>query len=187
MQHPFEKLEASTRRRALVVMAVVTFLATLGMAFVDTHYKTRATPLGIVSFELAGTPMMAQWMLDAWSEHAGMNAWVAFGIGIDFLYLVLYGTLFSLVAAGITARLAAISPGGATVARYVLWLQLVAPLCDAVENVGLMAMLTRNGTETWAPVSTGFALAKFACLGMCVALSLIAGPVLLRARRKAAA
>jgi hypothetical protein len=186
MQTPFERLDPAVMSRSLRIMAVLTVLATLGMAFVDTHYKTVAAPYGIVSFEVAGTPMLAQWILDTWSREVGMNSWVAFGLGVDYLYLVIYGVTFTLVAATIASRLAPISPAAAKVARFVAILQIVAPLCDAVENAALMAMLTRAGTDPWAAVAAGFALTKFACLSACVTLALVAVPVIWRHGRTVA-
>lgn len=182
MLHPFEKLEPITRRRALLASVAFFVVTTVTIGWVDSKYHTAAAPLGIVNFELARTPMMAQMILDAWSDHPGMNAWVAFGLGFDYLYLLSYGAMFALLAASIAARLHGPSPGLARVARIVAWLQFVAPLCDAIENAGLMAMLARAGTDPWAEVSAGFALAKFACLGTAISLIAFVGPLALRAK-----
>lgn len=182
MLHPFEKLDASTRKRALLASFAICTVTTAAMAYVDSKYHTAAAPLGIVNLELARTPAMAQLILDSWSRGTGMNAWVAFGIGFDYLYLLTYGALFALVSASIAAKLAPSAPGLAKIARIVAWLQFVAPICDAVENVGLMAMLSRAGTDPWVTVSTGFALAKFACLGFALSLVVFVGPLALRAK-----
>lgn len=181
MIHPFEKLEPATLKRALLASIAFCLATTAAIVWVDSKYHTAASPLGIVNFELARTPMMAQMMLDAWSDHPGMNAWVAFGLGFDYLYLLSYGSMFALLAAAIAVRLRDASPSLSKLARVVAWLQFVAPLCDAVENFGLMAMLARAGTDPWAQVSSGFALVKFGCLGTAVSLIVFVGPLALRA------
>lgn len=182
MLHPFEALSPLARKRALAVTATVLAISFALFLWIDAKYHTRAAPAGIVNFELARTPLMAQMILDSWSREPGMNAWVAFGIGFDYLFLLLYGTVFALVSVAIATRLDASAPGLAKLARFVAWLQLLAPICDAVENVGLMAMLQRYGTDPWAQVATGFAAAKFACLGVFVSLLLFVGPFALRAK-----
>lgn len=178
---PFENLSAPTRRRALVMMCLLASLSTAAMAWIDHQYRTRAAPQGIVSLQMAGNSTLAQWILDQWSAGPGMNAWVAFGLGVDYLYLIIYGLTFVLISASIAARLALVSPSAAKVARLIGYLQLVAPACDAIENVGSMAMLARYGTDFWAPFTTGFALAKFACLGAFGALVVFSAPAVWRA------
>ncbi len=185
MHHPFERLAPPLRHRLLAASFVATVIATAAIAYVDAQYRTEAARYGIVSLEVAGTPMLAQWILDRWSARPEMNLWVAFGIGADYLYLLVYGLFFSLATASVAARLAERGSSLVGVVRFVAFLQLLAPLCDAVENVGLFAMLLRRGElEFWAPFAAGFALAKFAMLGMGVTLLLLTAPLL---RRGAAA
>jgi len=187
MLHPVERLDPTSRRRALLASIALFIVTTLVIGFADSKYHTPAAPLGIVNLELARTPMMAQMILDSWSRGTGMNAWVAFGIGFDYVYLLSYGAMLVLACGTIAAKLDSSAPGLAKVARVVAWLQFVAPLCDAIENIGLMTMLTRGGTDPWALFSASFALVKFAIIGMALSLIVFGSPLALRAKSVVAA
>lgn len=180
---PLERLRPEARAVGLRLSIVALVLGTLAMAAIDRQYKTDATPLGIVSFELASNDVRAQEILDSWARSADYELWVAFALGVDYLYLVIYGLACSFGAATVAARLSNTRPGLARIARGVAFLQLVAPLCDAVENAGLMAMLLGAGTSPYAPLSAGFATAKFVCLGLALVLFLVLGPVAARSEK----
>jgi hypothetical protein len=59
------------------------------MRSLDTPLRTRTAPGGIVSFELAKNYAASQQILDSWSAKAKINA--ALSLGLDFLFLILYG------------------------------------------------------------------------------------------------
>lgn len=180
MLHPLERLGPDARAKGLRLSLIALVVCTLAIGALDRLYKTDATPWGVVSFELAGDEARAQEILDAWAPSATHKLWVAFVLGFDYLYLVVYGVAFSFGAATVAAKLANTRPGLSRIARGVAYLQLAAPLCDAVENAGLMAMLVGAGTSPYAALSSGFAIAKFVCLGLALLLFLLLGPMAAR-------
>lgn len=166
MVHPFEAWSDELRRRWLLGSSIGTAIVFAPMAWIDSQLRTEASPLGIVSFELAGTALAAQRILDAWSEAPRAAMLVAFQTGLDYLFLVAYGLVLSLACARATARIRPVSSGLASVGTLVTYLQAAAPVCDAVENGALFAMLLRYGTDPQAQVASAFALAKFGFIAM---------------------
>jgi hypothetical protein len=120
---------------------------------------TAEAPLGIVSFELAGTIERAQAILTSWDEHARLNA--AFGLGFDFLFMLVYSSTLALAClwsgealrehrwplAGLGAPLA----GG----------QWLAALCDVAENIALFLLLLGPAAAPWPALARTAALIKF--------------------------
>ena len=127
----------------------------------------------IVSLELAGTPLRAQRVLDAWSGsrvRAAIN-----GTYADYGFLLVYWIPFTALVAVAAALLRRGAPSRATLAiarRAVLfaWLPIVAAALDAAENVGLLAMLYARADGAGplplaVPAATaGLAAGKFALL-----------------------
>jgi hypothetical protein len=107
------------------------------LTHLDSGLKTAAAPLGIISFELAGP--RAQEMLTSFGEAGRRDALLL--QGLDYLYLVAYSTTLACGALLVGRRLAATRPRFAALARSVAWIQTVAGLCDAIENVPLILML----------------------------------------------
>ena len=124
--------------------------------------RTAASPFGIVSLELAGTPEVAQRIYAAWGETG--HAAAQFNIRIDFLYLLAYGVALSIGCAVARRWWAGRSPALAQLGAPLTWAMLVAALSDACENAMLWHMIHDPANALWTQLARGFAVVKFALL-----------------------
>lgn len=97
----------------------------------DQPVRTPAAPGGIVSFELARTPEAASAMLASWGESARLS--LAFGLGLDFLFMPVYATALSLSILIAADR----RRGGvwSALGKALAWGAFLATGFDAVENI----------------------------------------------------
>jgi hypothetical protein len=157
-------LTERTRIRAFGLASLAAFGMSYWVGSTGEVLRTDVSPFGIVSLELAGTPEVAQRIYDAWGETGQVAA--QFNIRIDFLYLVAYGLALSIGCAVARRwwqrRSALLARAGAALT----WLMLVAALSDACENAMLWQMLHDPANALWAQLARGFALVKFALLGV---------------------
>lgn len=115
---------------------------------------------GIVKFELAGSLARSEALIAAWEKvRPGARQRAAFQVGADFLFLLGYAPLLALLVGMGAATL----PWAwlRTVGYLVAWSQLLAGALDAVENVGLMQVLSGTKREVWPRVARYAAIAKF--------------------------
>jgi len=141
----------------------VSIVVLVGMTMLDRPLKTQAAPLGIISFELAGTPERVTQILASWDEQARIMAGIS--LGVDFLFLMAYA--FTLAGA---CRLSAVYlppewPLFQRVGGIVAGGQWCAAFLDVIENIVLIQMLV--GSEAhWRPVlAAGCAVPKFILIG----------------------
>jgi len=159
MRHPFEAL--SPRRRGFYFwpLLALTLALSVVMSYIGRPLITSAAPSGIVSFELAGDVSQARQIIASWSDSARLYA--AFGLGLDFLYLVTYSTTIGLacVWAADAARQRKWPLSGLGVP--LAWGQWLAALLDVVENIALTSLLLNAVTEPWPLVARWCAIGKF--------------------------
>lgn len=139
---------------------------------IDAPLQNAAAPSGIISFELAGAVARAQAMLDSWDAHARLYA--AFGLGLDYLFMVSYAVAIGLGCAGLAGVLGRRWPRLGRVGRILAWGLLPAALLDAVENIALLRMLLAGAASApWPALAAGCAAVKFAlvALGLLYALA----------------
>lgn len=162
MRHPFEAISPEQRGRYFGPLLALTLILSIAMSVVGQPLITRAAPSGIVSYELAGDASQARQMIESWDATA--RAYAAFGLGLDFLYLVLYSMTIGLacvwVADANRARQWPLAGWGALLA-WGVWL---AALCDAIENVGLTVMLLSAVGEPWPLIARWCAIGKFSLI-----------------------
>lgn len=151
---------------ALVIFAVFSVL--------DAPLRNAAAPNGIISFELAGSVARAQAMIDSWDARARLYA--AFGLGLDYLFMVSYALaigLGCLRAAGVLGRR---WPRLAGLGRLLAWGLSLAALLDAIENFALTTMLLAGAASApWPALAAGCAAVKFALVGLGLLYALAGG------------
>ena len=126
--------------------------------------RTSVAPWGIVSFELAGSPAKARTILASWDAQARQHA--LFSVRLDFLFIIAYSTLLSLACVWVAERLRARN-GSSRLVRIgwsLAWLQWLAGLFDAVENIALLRMLGGAVAQPWPRIAQVCAVIKFALL-----------------------
>ena len=151
---------------ALVLLAIAlqAALAETGEALI-----TAAAPLGIVSFEFAGALEASRRIVESWDAPAQVRA--AFNLGIDYLFLLVYGAVVALACLWVGARYA--QPAAARWGQRWAWVAFVAAGADALENVALFQLLVGSFWPVWPPLAAASATVKFALLGGCIGYVLV--------------
>lgn len=138
---------------------IVTVLASLALMvilqFINAPLKTEAAPLGILSFEFAGTAANAQRMVASWNDGARDAAQL--GLWVDFLFIPAYSSAIALGCWLVRRRWR-----DHRVGVVLAYLQPVAGLLDMVENVSLLRILDGQVTEGLAATAWWCAAVKFA-------------------------
>ena len=159
LRHPFRWISPSAQTRAFIALLAITLVVMVSLQALDAPLQTDLAPLGIVSFELAGSLTAAQSILESWGPagrvYAGLN------LGLDYLFLVAYTSSIGLgcvlLAQGLSRRSRFLSMVGVILA----WRMIVAALLDAVENYALVRVLLGSRQELWPVVAKWCAVPKF--------------------------
>ena len=132
IQNPMQFLEPENRKKILIFLLISVLLIFFIFRSLDLPLKTVAAPSGIVSFEFAGTPENSAMILASWDSHADLFA--AFGLGFDFLFMVVYAATISL------ACLMASTKHSGWFSRLGAWFGVgvfLAAMFDTIENICL--------------------------------------------------
>jgi hypothetical protein len=180
LHHPFEWLSGPAQKRAFLPLLALTLVVMASLQGLGGPLQTAAAPLGIVSFEFAGTLPAARTMLESWGTagrvYAGLN------LGLDYLFIVAYATTIGLgcvlVARSLAARFRVLYPLGAVLA----WALLAAGLLDALENVALIRILLGSPSTAWPAVARWCAIPKFLVVAVGLAYVLVGTVVALASR-----
>jgi hypothetical protein len=159
MVHPFLWVSESSRWRVFWVFSAFAIALLVILQFLGSPLKTAAAPAGIVSYELAGTAVQSQRILETWD--ATRKAFAALNLGLDYLFIVSYagaiGLGCSLLAGNLRRRFRRIAHIGVTLA----WAQLLAAAFDSLENFALLKLLLGSVPAAWPAVARACAIPKF--------------------------
>ena len=181
--HPYQRIPPKHRSAVFLSFLALTLVLMFVLLRIDAPLQTDAAPMGIVSYELAGSVDGAQRILDSWDPTARLYA--AFSLGLDYLYMPAYAIAIGLACAWAAELWSKRLGWLAVVGVGLAWGLMVAALCDAVENVALVTMLLSGVREPWPAVAFGCAALKFALIGGGLVYALIGGAAWLRSRRRA--
>jgi hypothetical protein len=160
LTHPLLRLAPQTQKRALPPLIIATLALTAALQIVGRPLQTAAAPLGIVSFELAGTLAEAQAMIASWDSGAQLRA--SFSLGLDYLYMPLYAVTIALACLRAAATSLRSLQAAAALGILLAWGLGLAALLDAVENAALWQMLQGSTAAAWPVVARWCAIVKFA-------------------------
>jgi hypothetical protein len=145
-------------------LLTVTAAATVVCARFFPPLATRTASKGIVSLELAWTQNRVAEVTDSWRverlERAAQRS-----VSLDFLFIALYAATIALL--GVMAGRAATASGllssehADTVGTALAIAPLAAGLCDCVENVGLLALLSGHLQQPIPAVTSAVSLSKW--------------------------
>ncbi|MBT3315066.1 MAG: hypothetical protein HN390_10680 [Anaerolineae bacterium] len=168
MSHPLDFIPTSSRKKIFILLLALTFILVGIFGILDAPLRNPASPSGIVSFELAGTVEKANTIMESWDSRAQLFA--AFGLGFDYLFLLVYGLTISLGVLMVASK-----HGGkfAEMGSYVGWGVLLAALFDAVENFALWRLLSGSATAFCPRVAAISATIKFFLLALGLGFALI--------------
>lgn len=154
--------------RAIRLLLVAFALATGVLAYSGAPLVNDTAPLGIVSFQLAGTGASAAAMLSTWDSAGHAAAFL--NLVVDYPYLVIYGTLLVLLCrrAARTMSVAAVS------GRFCVHAAWAAAAFDAIENAALLAQLNGTANDRAAAIAFTCASVKFVLLAIVITYLVVA-------------
>jgi hypothetical protein len=123
---------------------------------------TDAAPYGVVSFEVAGSVENARTIIESWDANAQLRA--AFGLGLDYLFMVAYASTIAF-GCGIAAnQLRKQEWPLAKWGSLLAWGVIMAALLDAIENIALTILLWGNLSSPWPEIARWCAIFKFSLI-----------------------
>ncbi|MCS6967344.1 MAG: hypothetical protein RMJ44_02865 [Cytophagales bacterium] len=171
MNHPYLSIPQQQYIWLIIITSLFTFLLTAGQIWVNMSLVNDAAPAGMLSLQFAGNLANARLIIHSWDYIAKMRA--AFGIGLDFLYIVAYSTALGLLCVYVAHWWTFLGSWG-KIGIPLGWLQWLAAALDGVENLSLIALLCENGFA-WLPwLAYWAAVVKFSIIGLAL-LYLLAG------------
>lgn len=150
----------STRQRstALAILAVLN----VGIIVTMQVMGQSLNPHGIIAFEFAGDVGVAQEMIRVWANNGVLNT-LSFLIGFDYAFMVAYSSFLWLACLQIAYRM---SGKFSNVIIVLAWLQPVAAMLDATENIALYQMAGMSLENVWPTLAFACAIPKFAITGL---------------------
>lgn len=166
MMNPIEIMGHNPKKKILFGLLIsLVFLLVISL-WINAPLVNNSTPNGIISFELAHSSEKASFMIASWDANA--KAYAAFGLGFDYLFILIYAVTFTLACHLVAGRL---TGGLSRLGNFLAWGVLLAALLDAVENIGLWNSLVGNSSSAWASISYWCAVPKFALLLLAIIYS----------------
>lgn len=162
LRHPLERVPIAIRGRVFALLVLANALPIFGIRLVDGPLRTETTPVGIVSYEFCAFDDTCARTVEAYGRGARLEA--GFSLGVDYLFMVTYA-----IGLGAAVIFVARGPRRRAIAAWLAWGVVVAALCDAVENVALLAMLLGDhATPALGWISGIFASVKMGLLAIAI-------------------
>lgn len=153
---PFVWIGLEQHFKAFISFTILTLLCMIGLGISGEAMHVDAAPMGILSYEFAGSLENAQAMLAAWKVN-GVEGFVGFNLGLDYLFMLTYSHAIGLACVLTARRLNRF----AKAAYWLASLQLVAAVLDAVENYALWKLMIGSSSETYPAIAMYCAAPKF--------------------------
>jgi hypothetical protein len=152
MSHPLESISPATRSRAFIWLLLATVLLFFAFRFIGPDKPN------IVEYELAGSNVKSQAIIDAWSPVDRLHA--GFSLGIDYLFMPLYSTTIALAL--IWAASVLTSKRWRSIGIALAWGLWLAAIFDALENLALIKILfDTTAIDPWPQIAATCATIKF--------------------------
>jgi hypothetical protein len=177
LRHPFNFTPPGWWPRFFWPLFGASILLMVIFGMTGSPLTTEAAPFGVVSFEIAGTVEKAQQILASWDEDTQRRA--AFGLGLDFLFIVVYA---STIAFGCGMAAQVLQQSGwplAKLGNWLAWGALLAALLDMIENIALTVQIFGTVASPWPAIAQGCAFLKFGLVFLGIAYVIYGGVVAL--------
>ena len=164
-----EKLLEIPKKKALQLITLIGLIAFVVMTMLGG--LVNAAPVyGILDYEFAWTSAQVELIFIAWGA-AGMQQ-IAFGIYMDFLYIIAYGALIFGCLLIATRKLEGKIQ---TIGLYMAITPVIAGICDVIENVNLLLMIADDSFIASASplVAALCATIKFTIIIACILFFLV--------------
>lgn len=154
-----KEINSKETKRLFWVLFGLTLLTLLGMQITGAPLKTEIASGGIITFELVGTLAGSQGIIDSWQGPA--LVWAGVNMGLDFLFLFLYGVTIALACLILADRKPANLEIMAVAGKWLALGVIIAALLDIIENIALILLLTGSDSEFLPQLARGVAIPKF--------------------------
>ena len=162
LHHPLEKISAERGRALFWPWLIATIAVMVCLNLINLPLQTEAAPMGIVSYQLAGDAPAVERLIASWD--ARPRIFVGFSLGLDYLFMPLYGVLFAWLCIRGAERMREFAPVWARIGMGLAWGVGLAVLFDATENALQFWMLVSAPRAPWPQVMWGCAIVKFSAL-----------------------
>ena len=164
MEHPMHKIPTEKRRNYFLGLSIATISMMIIFNAIGIPLQTPSAPYGIISYELAGSLTRVEEVLASWDHQARLRA--AFGLGLDYLFMLIYASAISLACIWAVQVMRARGLPFGEAGEILAWGQWLAALLDACENVALTIMLWGNEVSPLPQIAQGCAILKFGLIFM---------------------
>ena len=168
-------------KQILIFSGIFSAILFIILGYFNIMLKTDTAPDGIISFELAKSLEQSQAMLASWDTNAKINAGLS--LGIDFLFLFVYGIFFALACFSVAKKFKDRINWFYKLGIYLACLQFVAALFDAIENIALIKLLLGSNSSLFPSIAFYFASIKFVVIGIGIIYIIIGLTTLLIQKR----
>ena len=155
MIHPFAWIPERNRKPVFLAFLAGSLMVLFLFQPLNRPLMTAPAPSGIISLQLAWTAGNAAGMLASWDASARLFA--AFGLGFDYLFMLVYALALALGTLLASARHPGIFQKLGSWAAYA---SLLAAFLDALENLGQFQQIFHDRLDL-APAIGFLATAKF--------------------------
>jgi hypothetical protein len=157
--HPFLWVRDSSRRALFCISAALAVLTMIALQVLGGPLKTESSPMGIVSFEIAGNLTHVETILSGWDPSTRVYAGV--NLGLDYLFIDAYVVAIGLGCVLVAGRLGRHGRPFSVAGVLFAWGALLAGALDCVENYALIKLLLGSQANALAVVARACALPKF--------------------------
>jgi hypothetical protein len=182
MRHPFELIPPARRKTLFWFLLALTLAVMALMNLVGAPLINLQAPLGIVSFELAGSVSRASEIIASWDARA--QRYAAFGLGLDYVFMLAYASTISLACLWAGQVLRSHGWPLSSAARPLAWGQWLAAVLDALENLSLTIILLEVVRSPWPELARVCAVLKFGLIFLGLVYAFLALAVSLLHRLK---
>ena len=164
-----DKLLEIPKKKALQLITLIGLIAFVVMTLLGGVVNV-APVYGILDYEFAWTPGQVEVIFNAWGDVGKQQ--IAFGIYMDFLYIIAYGALIFGCLLIATHKLDGTIQ---TIGLYMTITPIIAGICDFIENVNLLLMISdATFVASASPFVAAFcATIKFAIIFACIIFFLV--------------
>lgn len=165
--HPLERLGKHAFRVYFAASLAGTLLTLGVMVHLARGFEGRTgvngERYGIIAFEFARTPAKAAAILETWGQEGAAAATVQ--TWADFAFILAYMASLSGACIWVVRRYPHAYPAWRNAGRAFAWGMLLAGLCDVVENMALLQVLSGAVEARYTQTAYGCALIKFIIVG----------------------
>lgn len=165
-------------KAAFLIWLLATLILLAFLSWVSAPLVNETAPWGLFSWQFAATPQQTQAILASWDHRAQLLA--AFGLGLDYLYMLVYAVTFNLACRWSAKKLGRVNRG-----RWLGSLVWVAALLDAIENACLAIGLIGTAVSPYPEIATFSAAAKFTLILLALAWIVLGVAAALRQKGRA--